>query len=1182
MAEILKNPRLPKMILDVQKTQNWFAPPQVLYQGDKGYVQPFQFTENFETYNVTADDLGFNVVKPDGNVLKYDRGSGLFNSDAGSLYLTLPAELTQAPGIATCYIYAQNADGTISASTTRFTYNIQPSFTDNEGSISYVADLQKLQDQFKNAINGASDTIAQLKVDSTDYSSQYKTILDNMRNNSETWLNDQEDALGKKYDEANANLSKLNSDFLQKYKDAVGALDPAKLDAEYIEKLNKVVNDITAKRDADLAKIKNDVKDAEDQITGDVNAYKNSIDRDLKDLTDKLDTLKQDVPDLNKQIENAQDKLQAIQDNIKDLDLSSYALKSDVYTKDQVDGLLKEAGKVKGATINGGAEITPNDNGILNLTIQNQGGTSTPSDLSDYAKTKDVEDALANKADKTDLDNYALKTDLDGKANTSDLDNYALKTELDGKANESELADYAKKSDLDSKANKDDLNDLVNTTTLQDYDTIKDVDKKLADKVNTNDLSQYAQTTDLDGKANTSDLENYALKTDLNSKANKSDLTSYDTTDDVNSKLAGKADKTDLDSKANVSDLAKFVQGASINGGAEIKPDKDGVLQLTIDTGKTDTPTTPEDLSDYAKKADVNNSINAINDTLNKIQTEDFINKDAPNVDSTFDLNNQWVGCKRFWGSTPKHAPSQVGPEAYGFAYQAEMSKAGSCLEILITTGGPVDSNIYLRFKGSNQWTDWKQFAFTTDIDVIQAKIDSLRGKIDTANNTITTKDATNVKSVSINGGTPVSPTNGNVDLTVNTSSTDPHAIHSITANTHGSTINATVSDGKATLDLTSLASQEDVDRLKQADDRHDQTESSLSSLIMAKANTSDLDGYATQADLANYDTTSDVDNKLANKVDKTDLDNYALKTDIPSTSGSNGFLSNLPDGAPWHNLAYQNKKIPFKTDDDRNKFWKSISDGTFKDLYLGNYIDSGDISNVKSWGLSGFPKLAFRIAGFNYQSFQFSYQSIPTVVMVVDRVMSTQQMFNNNLADQNDTSRNFYDSDIFNKTLLDFSKALSTAFGSNHLVPFWEHCSLLQSSGDTVIAKGDAQTGVGGRLYTNLLNENMLYGKKLTEPRVTYQKACDANNKDLNEYNVGSEWAQLPLMARDSAWIASDYNAYWLRDQTQADEFVCIGESGLPTKYLSNNLCIVRPFFYLGVLPDDFDIKTNTTDPTY
>lgn len=87
---------------------------------------------------------------------------------------------------------------------------------------------------------------------------------------------------------------------------------------------------------------------------------------------------------------------------------------------------------------------------------------------------------LSTKADTSTLSNYALKTDLNAKANSSDV---YVKTEADGK--------FATKSEVNGKANK--------STTLAGYGITDAYTKTETD-------GKYATITNLNTKANSADV----------------------------------------------------------------------------------------------------------------------------------------------------------------------------------------------------------------------------------------------------------------------------------------------------------------------------------------------------------------------------------------------------------------------------------------------------------------------------------------------------------------------------------------------------------------------------------------------------------------------------------------------------------------------------------------------------
>ena len=98
--------------------------------------------------------------------------------------------------------------------------------------------------------------------------------------------------------------------------------------------------------------------------------------------------------------------------------------------------------------------------------------------------TQDLNNALANYAQKSALDNYATtevlndyakKTDLNQYAKSTDIANtYATKTALDDYLKKTSLSDYAKKSDLSEYAKSTDLHTHENKDTIDKFSTDKE------------------------------------------------------------------------------------------------------------------------------------------------------------------------------------------------------------------------------------------------------------------------------------------------------------------------------------------------------------------------------------------------------------------------------------------------------------------------------------------------------------------------------------------------------------------------------------------------------------------------------------------------------------------------------------------------------------------------------------
>lgn len=216
----------------------------------------------------------------------------------------------------------------------------------------------------------------------------------------------------------------------------------------------------------------------------------------------------------------------------------------------------------------------------------------TDIDLSDYATKSeltelseavegDITDLKTNKADKSDLDNYATTEALDAKADKTALANYAT----------TEAVDIA----LAAKANTSDLEDLLTCEDLADCETITQMNTAIDAKADKTELADYAKTSDLDGYAKESDLADYAKASDLANKADKSELADY-------------AKTTDLADYAKESDLADYAKTADVTTALADKADKTAIADMLTCENIEDCDVVSDmadDISSKANSADV-------------------------------------------------------------------------------------------------------------------------------------------------------------------------------------------------------------------------------------------------------------------------------------------------------------------------------------------------------------------------------------------------------------------------------------------------------------------------------------------------------------------------------------------------------------------------------------------------
>ena len=186
-------------------------------------------------------------------------------------------------------------------------------------------------------------------------------------------------------------------------------------------------------------------------------------------------------------------------------------------------------------------------------------------DMSNYYNKSEVDSLLDEKADSSDLDSKADKSEL------PDMSNYYNKTSVDGL-----LSNKADASDLNNKADKS------NTYTKAETDSLLD---GKADSSELNDKADKSNTytkAEVDSKIDDIDLTDYYKKSETYSKT------------EVDNSLTNKADKSDvytktetdwlLDDKADKSDTYSKTE---VDGLLDDKADKSELPSLTTQTQQT-------------------------------------------------------------------------------------------------------------------------------------------------------------------------------------------------------------------------------------------------------------------------------------------------------------------------------------------------------------------------------------------------------------------------------------------------------------------------------------------------------------------------------------------------------------------------------------------------------------------
>lgn len=277
------------------------------------------------------------------------------------------------------------------------------------------------------------------------------------------------------------------------------------------------------------------------------------------------------------------------------------------------------------------------------------------------------------------------------------------------------------------------------------------------------------------------------------------------------------------------------------------------------------------------------------------------------------------------------------------------------------------------------------------------------------------------------------------------------------------------------------------------------------------------INGYAQQF----YQSTNDTDSRRFYV--RTSGDGGSTWGNWINLADASKFLP-LSDGAGFHNSVYRGKSLgPAVTDAQ----WAAISNGTFRDLYIGDY-----------WTIGG---INYRIAAFDYY-LRAGDTDMTThhVTLVPDANMYTHVMNDTNI-----TTGGYVGSKMYTEGLEQAKTTINTAFGSAHVLTHRQYLC-------NAVTNGKPSGGSWYDSTVELMTEQNCYGGKVFG-------AGNDGSTVPSLYTVDK--SQFPLFAFRPDMI-SNRNWFWLRDVVSAALFAVVLSGGVancnPASYASG----VRPAF--------------------
>ncbi|MCT7738233.1 MAG: BppU family phage baseplate upper protein, partial [Lactobacillus iners] len=493
---MIQNPRLPELTLDLQKTTVFVSRPFRLTQADKGYIQPFRLTNSWSAYDVSEINLNFAATKPDGQIIDIKKEPNRFKQENGIWLFYLPEEIAQAVGNVNAYFYVTDSSDTILATTTKFGYEVSARYGEDVKSNSYISEIEDMEKQFQEYLANAKAQVNAQNDLTNEYKQKLSQTLSEMSDKVATWLSNKTAAIDQDIKNRQDNLDRLNADYQAKYNELVASwqnkiaeinTDWEQRKAEIISEAKNQRTDISNEweslkskfktdRDSAISQANSDFKEKLDAIQTDWNNQKSKLEQEISDFKTNLENKVQVVtnkvsdlvthtyPDLSSKTDAISTKIAQLKQEFSKIDFSTYATKEDL--KNYTPDLSKLVVKTKILNDKNSVEFVKHSpknqyqNGTFLLELGY--GDCTQKRVMHLLK-KDlpkIDESIGNlqtsKADKTELGNYATKTDLSNKTERplfeAMLQNYATKSDLD--SHKPDLSNYATKSDLDNKVDR--------------------------------------------------------------------------------------------------------------------------------------------------------------------------------------------------------------------------------------------------------------------------------------------------------------------------------------------------------------------------------------------------------------------------------------------------------------------------------------------------------------------------------------------------------------------------------------------------------------------------------------------------------------------------------------------------------------------------------------------------------
>ena len=248
------------------------------------------------------------------------------------------------------------------------------------------------------------------------------------------------------------------------------------------------------------------------------------------------------------------------------------------------------------------------------------------------------------------------------------------------------------------------------------------------------------------------------------------------------------------------------------------------------------------------------------------------------------------------------------------------------------------------------------------------------------------------------------------------------------------------------------------------------------------------------------------------------------------------------PDGAEAHNAMWGGRNITAAF--DNGTFSANVANGTFKDIFPGDYITKRVTISGKAYTVN------WVIADCDYWINKGSPAMTAHHVVIVPQT----PIFNARMNPTNTTEGGYTGSEMHKNVIPACATGIVNAFGSSHILTFVDHLThdlnpSAVSSGITTFTGAPNWNGEWHSQQCNLMSEAMVYDGP----------HCAASAAD----NIMST-RQMSAFRLSEKAINYNQQHYWLRDVVLSMDFALVIGDGSANAYYASGVEGVRPFALL------------------